>query len=53
MAAATVPMSLANSAGGSWVVAQALFLIASTVLVAVVARTPRTARAARTAVPQN
>jgi hypothetical protein len=42
MAAATVPMSLANSAGSSWVVAQSLFLVVAAVAVPAIARTSRT-----------
>jgi hypothetical protein len=41
MAAFMVPMSVADSAGASWVVARSVFLIVATVGVAVLARTAR------------
>ena len=41
MAALTVPISLANAAGSSWVVAQGVFLIVAAVAVPAIARTSR------------
>lgn len=44
MAVATIPMSLANSNGGSFVIAQGLFLLLSAIGVGAIARTTRPAR---------